>query len=103
MDQDKKHFASWWFWVLMLIVITSVILGMTGTFGKIFGVMVEREVLVRSHQYKEARNSEMATYEAQIAELEGQLNRSDLSEGEKAKIEGQITSINILLRTARSK
>lgn len=102
-SQDKKEVAGWWMWVLGLMVITIAVLGVTGAFSRFFGVAVEREVLVHSHQYKEARNSEIATYEAQIAELEGQLDRSDLTESDKAKINGQIRSIEILLRSARTK
>ena len=90
-------------WVLLLVVVSSVVLGVTGAFGRVFGVAVEREVLVHSHQYAEARNSEVATYEAQLAELRGQLNRSDLTESDRARIDGQISSINILLQSARNK
>lgn len=103
MDSEKKEFAGWWLWVLLLIVVSSIVLGATGAFGRFFGVAVEREVLVHSHQYKEARNSEVATYAAQLAGLRGQLNRSDLTESDRARINGQISSINILLQSARTK
>lgn len=103
MDSEKKDLAGWWLWVLLLIVVSSVVLGVTGAFGRVFGVAVEREVLVNSHQYAEARSSEIATYEAQLAELRGQLNRGDLTESDRARINGQISGINILLQSARTK
>ena len=103
MDSEKKEVGGWWLWVLMLVVISVAALTVTGALGRFFGVAVERQVLVHSHQYQEARNSEVATYEAQLAELQGQLDRSDLSESTRARINGQISSINILLTAARSK
>lgn len=103
----KVEALKWWLLGLVALVITFVVLGTAGALGgavsRWFGVKVERAVLVESHQYKEARSTEIATYEAQLAELRGQLARPDLNEADRARIEGQISSINILLKSARSK
>lgn len=99
----KTSYAKWWILTLVLIVFSTAMLAFTGAIGSIFSKRVEREVLVTSHQYREARSSEMVTYEAQLAELRGQLNRKDLTESDKARIQGQVSSINILLSAARNK
>lgn len=107
MNKDRTETMKWWALGLALLVVTLGVLGVTGALGgavsRWFGVKVERAVLVESHQYKEARNTEIATYEAQLAELRGQLGRPDLSEADRARIDGQITSINIMLTSARTK
>ena len=100
---EKKEFLRWTFVIGIGIVILTVIGGVTGAFGRWFDTRVEREVLVTSHQYREARASELTTYEAQLAELEGRLARDDLSDSQRAEINAQIRSINVLMRSARAR
>jgi hypothetical protein len=103
MDQDKKEVGKWWMWGVLLVVLTSIIftvLGYFGVFGKTF---VERKVFEQSYQRSEALKTQVVTYEAQLAELETQLNNPNLDEGDRANIEAQMAAIRIQLKTARSK
>lgn len=98
---EKSEFLKWTFVVGIGIVILTVIGGVTGAFGRWFDTRVEREVLVTSHQYQEARASELTTYEAQRAELTGQLLRDDLTDAQKAELEAKISGIDVLIRAAQ--
>jgi len=103
MDQEKKEFAKWWLWVLLLLVTTIPVftaLNYAGVFGKTF---VERKVFEQSYQRSEGLKTQVATYEAQIVELEAQLKNPNLDEGTRANINAQLSAIRIQLRTARSK
>jgi hypothetical protein len=55
MDKDKKLVASWWFWCVLLIVVTIPIFWILSAVGIIGKTVVEREVFERSFQYSEAR------------------------------------------------
>jgi len=65
-SQDKREVGGWWFWILFLVMIT---IGIFAVF-KPAGMWWEREVMLESHQYKEARNTEMATFKAQLAAVD---------------------------------
>ena len=99
MDEEKKDFAKWWLWVLLLIAITAIAFGGL----KIAGVIGERIVFEQSFQYKEARKTEIATFEAQLAEINRQLASTTLDENVRVNLEAQAASIRIQLNVARSK
>ena len=69
MDQDKKDLGKWWVWILLVILIT------VGVFAalKPAGMWWERQVMLQSHQYKEARATENMTFKVQLAEIEQRL------------------------------
>lgn len=98
-EQDKKYFASWWFWVLLLVIAT--ILVFAGL--KVAGVVGERVVFEQSFQYKEARKTEIATFEAQLAEINRKLNFVSLDENTRVNLEAQASAIRIQLNVARRK
>jgi hypothetical protein len=101
MDPEKKEFGLWWMWVLVLVVAAFIVLAATGSIGRIFGLRVEREALVQSHQYNEARKSEEVTYRAELAQLEARLGNPAITEAEQVDIQAQIAGINVLLDAAR--
>jgi hypothetical protein len=98
MDKEKKYFARWWFWVLGLIIATAIIFGIL----RIAGVIGERIIFEQSFQYKEARKTEIATFEAQLAEIERKLS-SPIDENTRANLEAQAASIRIHLKVAKQK
>ena len=99
MEQGKKYFAGWWFWVLLLLVITAIIFGGL----RLAGVIGERVVFEQSFQYKEARKTEIATFEAQLAELERNLMSTSLDETTRTNFKAQASAIRIQLNVARRK
>ena len=96
METDKKYFAGWWFWILLLLILTGIILFGLNSIGLIGKTIVERKVFENSYQKKAADKDARFMYDAQIAVLERRLRSAKLSESEKAEIQGQIDSINIL-------
>lgn len=99
MEQEKKYFASWWFWILLLIVASVLVFGGL----RIVGVIGERVIFEQSFQYKEARKTEIATFEAQLAEINRKLNSTSLDENTRVNLEAQAAAIRIQLSVARRK
>lgn len=97
--QEKRYFAGWWFWVLMLIAVSLLAFGGL----RILGVVGERVVFEQSFQYKEARKTEIATFEAQLAEINHILGYHSLDENVRVNLEAQAASIRIQLNVARRK
>lgn len=102
MEKEKKIFAAWWFWILLLVVISSIIIGGLNYAGIIGRTIVEREVFEQSYQRSESLRTEVATYEAQLAEIRHKLS-SDIDSQTRTNLEAQASSIRVLLRVARSK
>lgn len=94
MDREKKEFGAWWIWVLGLVALTVVVAGGLN----VAGVFVERKVFEQSYQHSTARKAEVATYEAQLAELSSQLSRGVVNE---EQIRSQMAAIRIRLAAAK--
>ena len=101
MEQDE--FSKWWLGLLLLIIVTIIVLTVTGAFVKKLDVMFERQAFEESYQYTQSVEDEINTYSAQLAELEAYLVNPDLSNAEQSNIQGQINAINIRLRAAQSR
>ena len=99
MEQEKKYFASWWFLIISLVAVTAVVFGGL----RLVGVIGERVVFEQSFQYKEARKTEIATFEAQLAELELKLASASLDDVTRTNFEAQVSAIRIQLNVARRK
>ena len=100
-DPEKKEFGSWWMWVLGLVVVSIIVLTALNYAGVIGKTVVEREVFRNSYQYSAGKEQQIATYEAQLAELNSKLSNSQLDATTRANIEAQVSSIRIQLSTAR--
>jgi hypothetical protein len=101
MEQEKKYFAGWWFWVLLLIIVSAIIFAGLNYAGIIGRTVVERKVFEQSYQRSEALKSQIATYEAQIVEIQLQLSRGDLDSSTQANLNAQLSSIRVMLNSAR--
>jgi len=100
MDSEKKEVGAWWFWLLFLIIFTSIVFTGLNYFGIIGRTIVEREVFTHSQQYTEARKSEIATLRATIAEIEGKLMNPQLDEQTRINLNAQLSGLNIQLANA---
>lgn len=98
MEAEKKYFAGWWLFVLGLVLITGIVF--SGV--KIYNVVIERQVFKRSHQYREARETETATFRAQLSSIERKLV-TETDENVVANLEAQAESIRIHLDSIRNK
>lgn len=95
--------TRWIFTAAVGIIALSVFAFALNSAGLIGWKAVEREVFEQSFQYSEARKSAIATYQAQLAEIESQLSRGDLSESERANLRAQAARLRVLIQTERSK
>lgn len=102
MEREKKDFISWWVLTVLLWGVTVLIFFGGDMIGRLVGVRVEREVFKHSHQYQEARETAVAVYKAQLAELERRYS-GNITEQEKTEIESQMAAIRIQLAAERSK
>ena len=66
-----------------------------------FGVWGDRVIFKASHQYQEARAAELATYEAQLTEIEAQLRRGDLNPSVREHLKAQAAALRVRIDTAR--
>lgn len=98
MESEKKYFGGWVVWLTVLVIGLSVV-GFGMKWADVFG---ERIIYTESHQYKEARKSEIATYEAQLAEIDRKLT-GQLDDNVRINMEAQASAIRIQLQAARSK
>lgn len=101
-SKEKKEFTKWWIWLLFLIVASGAIfvfLSYAGIFGK---TVVERKVFENSYQYSAGKKQQIATYEAQLAELSSKLINSNLDENTRSNIEAQMSAIRIQLRIVQN-
>jgi biopolymer transport protein ExbB/TolQ len=103
MEKEKKYLGGWWFWIILLMIISGLILTGLNYAGIIGRTVVEREVFEQSYQRSESLKSEIAAYESQLVEINSQLSRSDLDAGTRANLESQTSSIRVMLNTARRK
>ena len=102
MEQEKKYVGGWWIWIIVLLVFTSIIFTGLRYAGMIGGTIVERKVFEQSYQRSESVKTEVATFEATLAEIEHKLSGS-IPEQTRTELEAQASSIRIMLRVARGK
>jgi len=98
-DNEFTYGGKWWFWILLMVVLSApVYLGL-----RWFGVFGERVIFENSFQYSEARKVEIATYEAQLAEIEGKLANTNLDANTRTNLEAQRSALRVRLNVARSR
>lgn len=102
MEAEKKELGGWWLWILTLSVLTIVVLGGLNYVGVIGKTIVERKVFEQSYQYSAGQQQKIATFQAQMAELDRQLANPDLDNQTRTNLEAQAASIRIQLNAARS-
>lgn len=88
---------------LMVIVFLSLLGFVLNSLGLFGWTIVERKVFENSFQYSEARKSEIATFEAQIAEINRKLYDSNLDVATRTNLEAHASALRIQLNVARSK
>jgi hypothetical protein len=101
MDSEKKELGKWWLWGLGLLIVSGIIFTVLGYAGIIGQTVVERKVFENSYQRSEGYKAKINMLEAQLVELENQLNNPELNETTKSNLEAQAASIRIQLSAAR--
>lgn len=104
---EQEEITSWikyaMGWPLIAIVVLSLVgwgLSSAGLFGS---TIVERKVFENSFQYSEAQKTAIATYEAQLMEIDALLANPDAPESSKVGLRSQASVIRVRLRVAQGK
>ena len=98
MNQDeKKELLKIWWYSIVFIVITSVVIFVLNALGVIGNTMVERAVFENSYQKKAGDAEAINIYRAQLAEIERQLANPNLGETTRANLEAKQASIRVLI------
>jgi hypothetical protein len=99
-DEEKRFFASWWIWLAFILTITAV--GFTGLryAGIIAQTKLERVVFTNSQQYVQGRNTEQLTYRAELAKINEQLKREDLSPSAISNLKSSRAALEVQLNVA---
>jgi hypothetical protein len=100
---ERREGLKWLFWGLGICVILGILLWVLSSAGLIGRTVVEREVFERSFQYSEATKRQIATYEAQIEEINVQLASPDLDTRTRQNLNAQRSAIRIQLKAAQER
>lgn len=86
-----------YFKIMGLVALTALILSAIGWVLRPVNVMVDRAVMVNSHQYAEGMSQRAMVLQASIAELDG---RIAMQPENVAELRGQRRALNIQLQAA---
>ncbi len=100
-DKEKRSVGGWVILLLLLIVVVSVVSFGLNAAGRLGNTVVEREVFEQSYQYTAAQRERIATFEAQLAELEARLSDASLDDATRRDLESQRSAIRVQLQQAR--
>ena len=100
-DQDKREVGGWWMWILGLVVVSVVVFGGLRYTGMIGQTFVERKVFENSYQYTAAQKARIATFEAQLAEIDTRLLSTELDGVTRTNLEATRSGIKVQLGVAR--
>lgn len=95
LDPEKKFVAKWWFWIVLLMVLTVPISFGMKALGLWGHTVVERKVFENSYQYDQARRTAVATYEAQLVEISAKLRNPDLDPMVRSDLEALAASLRV--------
>ena len=107
MTQEKRNFGKWWIYITVLVILSSVMIGIMSYFGKVGSTIVERKVFEESYQRTEGLRTQIYILEEQISELDLRLNilsRSNDSKDKQKELKelmDQKSMVIIRLRTAK--
>lgn len=100
--------ARWTFWRFLPLFILVVVALFVLFFGLrslgVFGyTAVERKVFEQSYQRSEALSSALITFEAQLSEINQQLNNPELDENTRFNLNAQKSALNIRINSTKGK
>jgi len=101
-DKDKREFGGWWVWLLVLLILAAIVAGGLRYAGIWGTTVVERKVLEESYQRSAGLKQQIATYEAQLIQLNIQLADPNLEPVVRRSFKAQKAGIEVQLHSARS-
>jgi len=97
MNKDFTNYTKSYF-IIIAVILLSVSIFVLFTFSLMpLQKVVERKVMINSHQYIESENAAVAIMRAAIAGINSRLTRGDLTQNERANLEAQLATLNVQL------
>ena len=93
--EAKGIFSYWAKFTIGFIILISIMLGIMNAIGLFGKTAVQAAVFQNSYQKKAADDSAIKAINAQLAEINYQLNRSDLSENDRADLEASAAALRV--------
>ena len=72
---EKTFIAGWMFWIFAIFMVMAGVIAMF----RPAGMWWERQVMLESHQYSEARATEMAIFKSQLVAVRSKMNDPNIS------------------------
>ena len=98
MDREKRYFGGWWLWITLLLALSILIIGLVGYVTIAGRTVGERIIFEQSFQRKAGDRERFRLLQAELANIEQQLKRTDLTEGQRANLRGQRSALKIRLQ-----
>ncbi len=96
-EREAKGFIiNWWKFGLTMVVLTLIVIGILNAMGKFGSAAVNTAVFQNSYQKKSADSAADRKYKAQLAEINHQLHRADITDEHRENLEAQAASIRVL-------
>ncbi len=72
---EKTFVAGWMFWIFAIFMVMAGLVALT----KPAGMWWDRQVMLESPQYQEARSTEMAVFKSQLVAVRSRMNDPELT------------------------
>ena len=92
---EKKYISSYVWYFVWLIVAVLIVFGVFNALGKVGSTATEAAVFQNSYQKKVADESAIKMYKAQMAEVQYQLSRGDISDETRHNLEKQSSALRV--------
>lgn len=102
MKEARREVKRWWYMGLGLVVVAAIVTAILSATGVIFQTEVERRTFERSYQKKAGDKQKIATYEAQLAEINSQLSDPKVDPEIAKTLRAQRAALRVRLRAARN-
>lgn len=97
MDTEKKEFAGWWLWVLLLVIVSIGALSITGFGSRFLSVTADRVIFENSYQKSAADKAKQSALQSQLSEIEARLRSSNLTDEMRVDLEAQASGMRVQL------
>ena len=102
MKSEKRMFAGWLLWRMVIVAVIAIFFFFLSSAGMLGRTFVERKVFEQSYQRSAALDSQIATFEAQLAEIENQLRNHNMDEGARNNLEDQAAGLRVQISSAKA-
>ena len=92
---EKKYISSYAWYFVWLIIAILIVFGVLNALGKVGSTATEAAVFQNSYQKQAADSSAQKMYKSQMAEVQYQLSRGDISDETRHNLEKQASALRV--------